>query len=237
MVVRPDGEIVASAPADACAMIIAELCRKRSKPYVCALSPAERKILQARPTRRKASAGRGRAHSSGPIFIGVYQTRPKTGAQERNVALRSLRAQGAVAIVETSAGAAAIGKALRAVRGLRTALIEGRRMLAPEAARAAALSGADLLVWTKPPAGVLVAAFARTRAMENRAYVLVSARADHHQPSCLVGPDGTICGSALAGMTSGFTAAVDVRSAREKSVVWGTDAFADRTPDAYELFL
>jgi predicted amidohydrolase len=247
MVVAPDGDIVASAPADTTALIVAELHRRRTRPFVAALSAAERKTLRALPKKQTASAGRVRprggrrakslAADAGPIRIGVYQTRPGTGGGQRNSALRSLSAQGAEAIVETSAGAAAIEAALRAVRDLRAALIEGPRMLAPEPARAAALSGADLLVWTRPPSGVSVIAFARTRAMENRAYVLVCTRADHRQPSCLVGPEGAVCASALTGTASGFIAAIDVRSARDKSVVWGTDAFADRTPDAYELFL
>ena len=237
MVVRPDGEIVARAPADATALIVAELRRSRTKPYVCIVTPAERRALCARPKRRTRATGHSRSRGGGPIFIGVYQAKPKTGGGQRKIAMRSLEAQGAVAIVETAAGKAAITAALRAARGLRFAIIEGPRMLAPEPARAAALSGADLLVWTKPPAAAPVAAFARTRAMENRAYVLVCARAGDAQPACLVGPDGAVIASALAGATSGFTAPIDVRMARDKSVVWGTDAFADRTPGAYELFL
>jgi predicted amidohydrolase len=46
-------------------------------------------------------------------------------------------------------------------------------MLAPEPARAAALGGADLLVWLRPPSSSLDLAFARTRAMENRMYLLL----------------------------------------------------------------
>jgi hypothetical protein len=53
----------------------------------------------------------------------------------------------------------------------------------------------------------------------------------------VIAPDGAVCGSALAGAASGFLATIDVRSVRDKLVVWGTDAFADRTPDAYELYL
>jgi len=53
----------------------------------------------------------------------------------------------------------------------------------------------------------------------------------------LIGPDGAVCGSALAGIASGFVATIDVRSTRDKMVVWGTDAFADRTPETYELYL
>jgi predicted amidohydrolase len=231
MVVAPNGDIVASAPASDTALIVAEISRTRAKPYVAVLTPSERTTLRARPHALKTTT------SSGPIRLGVYQAKSKTSGPPRKRALLSLHEQGAAAIVDTGTSTSAIAAALRKLRGLRTAIVEGPRMLAPEPARAAALSGADLLVWTKPPAGVLVALFARTRAMENRVYVLVCARADREQPACLVGPDGAVCGSALAGIASGFMATIDVRGARDKAVVWGTDAFADRTPDAYELYL
>jgi len=237
MVVRPDGEIVASAPTDATALIVAELRRGRTKPFVSALSPAERSALRAQPKKARVQAGVGRIEKGGSVIIGVYQSMANRDDGRRKIALRSLTAQGAAAIVQTSAGSPAIAAALRNARGLRASVIEGRRMLAPEPARAAALSGADLLVWTKPPSGVPVMAFARTRAMENRAYVLICGRGDQLQPACIVGPDGAMGASALAGTASGFITAIDLRSARDKSVVWGTDAFADRTPDAYELYL
>ena len=236
MVVRPDGEIAASAPADATALIVTDVTRGRTKPYVSAVSPAERRILRARP-KPNVRAGMRRSGNGGSVIIGVYQSKAGTDAGRRKTALRSLEAQGAAAIVQTSAGSTAIAAALRKARGLRAAVIEGRRMLAPEPARAAALSGADLLVWTKPPPGVPVAAFARTRAMENRAYVLICGRGDQLQPACVVGPDGAMGASALAETASGFTTAIDVRIACDKSEVFGTDVFADRTPDAYELFV
>jgi predicted amidohydrolase len=232
MVVAPNGDIVANAPADATALIVAEVRRTRAKPFVAVLTPSERKTLRARPHAAKATAAK-----AGPVRIGVYQAKSKTSVAVRSRALQSLRSQGTATIVETAARAPAVSAELRKLRGVRSAIVEGPRMLAPEPARAAALSGADLLVWTKPPAGVPVAAFARTRAMENRVYVLVCARADVEPPACLIGPDGAVCGSALAGIASGFVATIDVRSTRDKSVVWGTDAFADRTPDAYELYL
>jgi predicted amidohydrolase len=236
MVVAPSGDIVAAAPADATALIVAEIERRRHKPFVAVLSPGERKALRALPKPHTAPRSLRPLPDRGPIRIGVYQSKPDVAGAKRNIARRSLVAQGAVAIVETTMTAAAIGSALRRARGLRAAIVEGPRMLAPEPARAAALSGADVLVWTKPPARAAIIAFARTRAMENRVYVLICARAKDDQPACLVGPDGGMCGSALAGVASGFIASIDVRSARDKAVVWGTDAFADRTPHAYELF-
>ena len=235
MVVGPDGTAIATAPADVTALIVAEIRRSRTRPFIAALSAAERKILRARPTSRPRT--KRAAISDGPICIGVYQGKPRSRGEIRDTALRSLSAQGAMGIVETASSRAAIEAAVRSIRGLRSAVLEGARMLAPEPARAAALAGADLLVWASPPKRVPVAAFARTRAMENRAFVLVCTRADQEQPACLVGPEGTIYASALTGIASGFVATVDVRASRDKNVVCGTNAFADRTPESYELFL
>jgi predicted amidohydrolase len=234
MVVGPDGSVIATAPADVSALILADIRRARTRPYVAVLSAAERKTLQARPARPKTKPPAAR---DAAVRIGVYQGTRRSRGETRKIALRSLTAQGAKGIVETASGTAAIEAAVRSIRGLRSAVLEGARMLAPEPARAAALAGADLLLWASPPRGVPVAAFARTRAMENRVFVLVCTRADQAQPACLVGPEGTIYASALTGIASGFVATVDVRASRDKNVVCGTNAFADRTPAAYELFV
>ena len=235
MVVAPDGSVIAAAAADVTALLIAEIRRRRTRPFDAVLSAAEHKALRARP--KSASPPKLTAIHHKPIRIGVYQATPRARGELRRTALRSLAAQGATAIVETASDNAAIAAVVRSIRGLRSTVLEGARVLAPEPARAAALAGADLVVWTSPPKGVPVAAFARTRAMENRIYVLVCTRSDREQPACLVGPEGTIDASALTGIASGFIATIDVRASRDKEVVCGTNAFADRTPESYELFI
>ena len=236
MIVGPDGKVAAIAPAEMPALIVADLRRRGSTPFIASLTPVERRHLLAVPVKHRRRTGKSHA-APGPVRIGVYQSAAGAASGGRQRALRALRAQGVDAVIVTSATRAALDAALRRVRGLRATVVEGARMLAPEPARAAALAGADMLVWTDPPPRMPVLAFARTRAMENRTYVLLCARADDAQPACLIGPDGGIVASALAGTPSGFTGAIDVRAAREKSVVWGTDAFADRTPGEYELFV
>ncbi|HKW45321.1 MAG TPA: carbon-nitrogen hydrolase family protein, partial [Candidatus Eremiobacteraceae bacterium] len=69
MVVAPGGDVVASAPADATALIIADVTRRRTKPFVATVSAAERKALRAKPKKSRGPAG-----SAGPIHIGVYQS-------------------------------------------------------------------------------------------------------------------------------------------------------------------
>jgi predicted amidohydrolase len=109
-------------------------------------------------------------------------------------------------------------------------------MLAPEPARAAALSGADVLVWTRPPAHADARDTARTRALENKVFTIVCAAAGDPTSACLIDPSGTVSAEALVGSPSGFVATLDPAAARDKIVVPGTDVFAARIPHAFDLF-
>ena len=140
-------------------------------------------------------------------------------------------------MIYTAAASTAIRRELRRLRGASIAVVEGVRMLAPEPARAAALSGADVIVWVRPPVQTIVRDVARTRALENRIYVIVCARASDPLPACVADPSGNILGEALLGVPSGFVAAIDTAESRSKCVVAGTDAFDARIPRAYDLFV
>jgi predicted amidohydrolase len=139
-------------------------------------------------------------------------------------------------MIDTSAATAAIRRSIGRLRGVSVALIAGRRMLAPEPARASALAGADIIVWVDPPAGTDVRAFAKTRALENRFFVIVCGAAAGGPPACVIDASGSVIGEALEGRPSGFAADIDVDEARDKVVVPGSDIFAARIPAAFELF-
>ena len=236
MIVSADGRTKAQAPADGAAFIVADVVRQPPRPHVSRVSRSQAKILRA-PARRNAAAG---AAASQPrsMTIGVYQSRRRGGASaERREAYASLRAQGASIIVDTTARAGDVAAALRGARGVRCSIIEGRGMFAPEPARAEALAGADIIAWARPPRADSIRDIARTRAFENRVFILVCASADDSEPACVIAPDGTVAAAALAHVPSGFSYEVRVDRARDKCVVAGTDAFADRMPAAYELFL
>ena len=225
-VVSPDGRVVALARADSVELILADVRKTKPKPFVAALSPADRRTLRSIP-RSLPPALRVPPR----VWLGVYQ-----GARDRRddpMALKALAAQSAHALIRTAAGAETIRRELRRVRGLRSVCISGADMLAPEPARAAALRGADLLVWLDPPDVPVLMDIAKTRALENRVYVALCARADNATAACLINPDGSIAGSALAGKPSGFVAVLDTLLARRKELVPGTQTFADRTPGIY----
>jgi predicted amidohydrolase len=226
MIVAPDGSVVAEAGAQARSLVIADASKRRTRPFVAALSASERRVLQRVSVSRKYG---GRA----PAFrLGILQG-PVRG--HRAEAVSALRAQGVDAIVDTAAGAAALRTALRKVRGLRVAVVPKRRMFAPEPARAAALDGADVIVWTEPPRDPMLRDFARTRALENKVYVIVCARASDPSSACVIDPAGSVRAEALTGIPSGFVAFIDTRDARDKCVVPGTDAFSARTVREFAL--
>lgn len=226
-IVRPDGSIAALAGSSAPEMIVAEARRSLTRPFVAALSERERHQLRALPRRDKPARAATRR------WLGVFQS---ASHADDPLAVRALEAQGAQVVIRTRASRAEVSAALAALRGVRFACIEGHDMLAPEPARAAALGGADAVVWLRPPQRLPVLDIARSRAVENRIYIVVCARARRDVSACVINPDGQIVGCALTGIASGFVACIDSSASRHKGRVPFTDIFADRTPKIYRLF-
>jgi len=173
------------------------------------------------------------------VWFGVYQARSarrtsgvSTGGRrdgwhpgfERRL-WQTLKAQGVDVIVRTDATPAEMRRALRTAPALRAFGITGDGMLGGEAARSAALAGADLLLWLQPPARCPVLDVARARALENRVYVLVCARARRDVSASLIDPDGGVLACALLDRPSAFIARLDPANARRKQVVPGTDVY------------
>ena len=229
MIVAPDGSIVACAGARSPSIVIADAQAVRGRPCVATLSAAERGALR----RIRPLGARGAAVT--PFRLGVMQG---PFARDRASAAAALKAQGVDAIVQTTSAAGGVRTALSGVRGLRVSTILGPRMFAPEPARAAALQGADIIAWIDPPDDPMCRDFARSRALENRVYVVVCARAGAGVggSACVIDPDGEVAAQALSGVPCGFVASIDVARARDKTLVPGTDAFRARLPRAFALY-
>jgi len=225
-VVGPSGVIVAIADSTSPQLVIGSVRMSRAKPFVAALSPADRRTLRSRP---RLTFDTSRVPPR--LWIGIYQS--ARNRRDDPLALRAIAAQGAQALIRTGASLAAVRRELARARGLRCAIICGTDMVAPEPARAAALRSADLIVWLQPPRRLPVLDIARTRALENRVYVAVCTRADDAVAACLIGPDGAVTGSALTGTASGFVSVLDTILARRKELMPGTQTFADRMPSIY----
>lgn len=227
-IVTPLGTIAALAGAETPQLITADVRRGKARPVTVPLSRAQKTILRSGRTPHRALE-----RVPPRIWLGIYQSAPHAVDDPR--ALEALRAQGPHVVIRTGMPSAAIRRALRAAADVRSYVFEGRALFAPEPARAAALRGADLLVWLRPPSEPLVLETARTRAMENRTYVALCTPADKKQTTCLIGPDGNVVATALTGTPSGFVAVVDTLSSRRKEVVPGTQTFADRMPQLYRI--
>ena len=225
-VVAPSGEVVAIADSANPQIVIGTVRMAQPKPFVAALSQADRKTLRSR-ARLSLDAKRVPPR----LWLGIYQS--ARGLRDDPLALRAIRAQGAHALIRTGASAGAINRALARASGLRFTAIGGTDMVAPEPARAAALRGTDLLVWLRPPRGLPILEIARTRALENRVYVALCTRADDAVAACLIGPDGSVTASTLKGRASGFVGVLDTILARRKELVPRTQTFADRMPSIY----
>lgn len=226
MVVAPDGRIVARASAESPAIVVARLTRTGPRPITVPVTARERALLRGQAHRRGRSRGK-RAR------LGVLQG---PDSAHRSVALAALEAQGVDAIIETAWSAGRMRREARRIVAIRIVVLAGRAMLAPEPARAAALDAADAIAWFDPPSGADARGFARTRALENRVFVVVCVSTGAAEPACVIDPSGAVVGEALAGKPSGFAIDIDLSSARDKLVVPGTDAFAARVPRAFALF-
>ena len=117
----------------------------------------------------------------------------------------------------------------------------GRDALAPEPARALKLAGAEVLVWCASPLtgaaedGVRV--IARTRAAENRAYVVASAGPDRAGGAYVVEPSGAVAAESLAGEAIAVAADANRALTRRHRVAPRTDPILAHRPEAYpDLF-
>jgi predicted amidohydrolase len=97
-------------------------------------------------------------------------------------------------------------------------------LLDPGAARAAALQGAELVVWhARQVSSPFVEEIARTRALENRVFVLLWRPAERGGP-CVVDPGGAVIARS-AGPRFAVQASCLRAAAATKTMAPGTDAW------------
>ena len=123
----------------------------------------------------------------------------------------------------------------------RFGLLAGGDALAPEPARALKLAGAEVLVWCGSPlAGAAedgVRVIARTRAAENRVYVVASAGPDGAGGAYVVEPSGAVAAESLAGEAMAVAAYANRALTRRHRVAPRTDPILAHRPEAFpELF-
>ncbi|MCR4403254.1 MAG: carbon-nitrogen hydrolase family protein [Firmicutes bacterium] len=115
----------------------------------------------------------------------------------------------------------------------------GYEGLLPEVARILALRGADVILWPCRFAGDRYEWFARTRAAENRVFVVAANAVGRHGigASLIASPQGAVLAQAFAGREQAVSATLVTAEARCKSIVPGTDAILGRQPMSYRLLV
>jgi predicted amidohydrolase len=99
----------------------------------------------------------------------------------------------------------------------------------PEISRIQAIEGAEILVWFAPD-GPMTEHLARSRAAENKLFVVAAASASVGG-SLIASPDGAVLSQAFVGEDQMISALCPLCLSREKSVVPGTDVLLDRSPE------
>lgn len=116
----------------------------------------------------------------------------------------------------------------------RLGVMLGYEGLLPEVARSLAFQGADLIAW---PASFAVSHHehvARTRAAENRVFVVVANSSESGAgESLIVDPGGMPLAQGFSGRTQAISALCNLSAARVKTVVPGTDVILGRQPAVY----
>ena len=115
----------------------------------------------------------------------------------------------------------------------------GRDGWNPEPIRCLMIAGAEIVLWygekMENIPGELLEKFVRTRASENRLFILASF--EEGGPVLMAGPSGAILAAALQEGDQGISAMVHRMESRCKTVVPGTNIIGGRHPEAYgDLF-
>jgi predicted amidohydrolase len=106
---------------------------------------------------------------------------------------------------------------------------------APEVARSLMLRGAEIILWAGDDPGVPTLPVARTRAEENRVYVVCSGAPTVNGASAICDPSGRVLAVALEGRELAVGAEVNSAIAHIKERAPGTDVVRSRQPATYSM--
>ncbi|KJS83203.1 MAG: hypothetical protein JM58_13140 [Peptococcaceae bacterium BICA1-8] len=115
----------------------------------------------------------------------------------------------------------------------RIGVMLGHEGFLPEVARCLTLMGADIIAWPVDFTNDYYKLFARTRASENRIYIIV-ANTCGSGASMVVNPFGSIQVSSFPEYEQAIGMQIEVSLARSKNVVPGSNVIKDRIPSAYK---
>jgi predicted amidohydrolase len=107
----------------------------------------------------------------------------------------------------------------------------------PEAARCLMLGGADVILWSDNEGDNLVDLIARTRASENKVYIVRTGSMGEKDYSMIVSPDGRIISCTMSGVDQSTATLLVTAMCNSKTVVPGTNVVLDRKPFLYEVLV
>jgi predicted amidohydrolase len=113
----------------------------------------------------------------------------------------------------------------------------GEEGLIPEVARTYMLQGVELLLWFDAEQREEADIFCRTRASENRFYIIRSTDTSSGDTSSITDPFGQIKASSIPGMDQAVSTLVLRNLSKAKEVVPGTDVVEGRRPELYGLLV
>jgi predicted amidohydrolase len=113
-------------------------------------------------------------------------------------------------------------------------ILHDNEISTPEAARCLMLGGATLILHIDAHSRKMTQAIARTRASENRIYLIRQRDIRDNDSSFIVSPDGVTLTTSIPGREQAISALIRVSDAVSKTVVPGTDIVLSRRPNLYQ---
>jgi len=112
--------------------------------------------------------------------------------------------------------------------------VDDEEILLPEHSRCLTLLGSDMLFWLSSQETGLCLEIARTRAYENRVFLVRSSSPMKDGRSFICDPNGRVLASAFMGWEQAFGCQVELSLTKCKEVVPGTDVIQGRRPYDYD---
>lgn len=107
----------------------------------------------------------------------------------------------------------------------------------PEAARCLMLAGANVILWSDNGGGASADLVARTRASENKVYIIRTGSMEKKDYSMIASPEGRIVSCTMSGIDQSASALLVTALCNSKTVVPGTNVVLDRKPFIYEVLV
>ena len=128
-------------------------------------------------------------------------------------------------------------KVLQLTPSIRLGAIFDEEVHIPEVSRTAMLNGADILVCFDTAQGDIYSRAIRTRAAENKIFVVRSASAQAEECSYIINPDGGKVTTTFRAVEHSAAAFINTALSKFKSVVPGTEIVTGRIPSMYRTLI